>query len=123
MSTDAPALREQQVLYGIVGDRIDRVTRRVPVDEPPPLAENAALHVNGERLPRLDAIQKVTGRARYTFDVQLPGMLYARRVVSTVPHARILDIDTSRGGAVSRSACGACAGPPAADRAAPRSLV
>ena len=96
MSTDAPALREQQVLYGIVGDRIDRVTRRVPVDEPPPLAENAALHVIGERLPRLDAIQKVTGRARYTFDVQLPGMLYARRVVSTVPHARILDIDTSQ---------------------------
>ena len=95
MSTDAPALREQQVLYGIVGDRIDRVTRRVPVDEPPPLAENATLHVIGERLPRLDAIQKVTGRARYTFDVQLPGMLYAMRVVSTVPHARILDIDTS----------------------------
>ena len=43
----------------------------------------------GERVPRLDAVQKVTGRARYTFDVQLPGMLYARRVVSTVPHARI----------------------------------
>ena len=71
------------------------MTRRVPVDEPPPLAENATLHVIGERLPRLDAIQKVTGRARYTFDVQLPGMLYAMRVVSTVPHARILDIDTS----------------------------
>jgi len=65
------------------------------VDEPPPLAENATLHVIGERLPRLDATQKVTGRARYNFDVQLPGMLYAMRVVSTVPHARILDIDTS----------------------------
>src|ERR1044071_4792632 len=64
MSTDAPALRDQQVLYGIVGDRIDRVTRRVPADEPPPLGENGSLHVIGERLPRLDAIQKVTGRAR-----------------------------------------------------------
>ena len=40
-------------------------------------------------------MQKVTGRARYTFDVQLPGMLYARRVVSDVPHARITSIDTS----------------------------
>jgi xanthine dehydrogenase YagR molybdenum-binding subunit len=87
--------REQQVLYGIVGDGVERVTRQVPVDEPPPLAENATLRVIGQRLPRLDAIQKVTGRARYTFDVQLPGMLYARRVVSSVPHGRILEIDTS----------------------------
>jgi xanthine dehydrogenase YagR molybdenum-binding subunit len=35
------------------------------------------------------------GKARYTYDVQLPGMLYARIVSSTVPHARIKSIDTS----------------------------
>jgi xanthine dehydrogenase YagR molybdenum-binding subunit len=87
--------REQQVLYGIVGDRLDRVSRQVPIDEPPALAENAQLHVIGQRVPRLDAIQKVTGRARYTFDVQLPGMLYAKRVVSTVAHGRILELDTT----------------------------
>src|SRR6266576_3454932 len=44
---------------------------------------------------QLHPVQKVTGQARYTFDVQLPGMLHARRVVSTVPHARIKSIDTS----------------------------
>ena len=82
--------------------------------------ERDAAGRSGSGLPRLDAMQKVTGRARYTFDVQLPGMLYARRVVSTVPHARI-SRSIPRGGAVSRSACGACAGSPAADRAAPRS--
>ena len=64
-------------------------------DEPPPLPENAKLKVIGKPLPRLDAVQKVTGKARYTFDVQLPGMLYARRVVSSVPHARVVAIDTS----------------------------
>jgi xanthine dehydrogenase YagR molybdenum-binding subunit len=89
------ALRDQNVPYGIVGDRIGQVSRRVPVDEPPPLSENASLRVIGKRLPRLDAVQKVTGRARYTFDVQLPGMLYARRVVSSIAHGRVLEIDTS----------------------------
>jgi xanthine dehydrogenase YagR molybdenum-binding subunit len=92
---EAPALREQQVLYGIVGEGLEHVVRHVPVDEPPPLAENATLRVIGERLPRLDAVQKVTGRARYTFDVRLPGMLYGRRVVSTVAHGQVLEIDTS----------------------------
>ena len=49
------------------------MTRHVPADEPPPLGENATLRVIGKRMPRLDAVQKVTGKARYTFDVQLPG--------------------------------------------------
>jgi xanthine dehydrogenase YagR molybdenum-binding subunit len=83
------------MLYGIVGDRLEQVTRQVPPDEPPPLSENAKLSAIGKSIPRFDAVQKVTGQARYTFDVQLPGMLYARRVVSDVPHARITSIDTS----------------------------
>jgi xanthine dehydrogenase YagR molybdenum-binding subunit len=91
-----PPTREQMVAHGIVGDRLERVMRRVPLDEPPPLAENADLAVIGKSVPRLDGYQKVTGQARYTFDVQLPGMLYARRVVSTLPHARIISIDTSK---------------------------
>lgn len=92
---NAPTFRQQDVTYGIVGERLEQVNRRVPADEPPPLPENAKLKVVGKSLPRFDAVQKVTGRARYTFDVQLPGMLYARRVVSTVPHARVVSIDTS----------------------------
>ena len=87
--------RSQPMAYGVVGEELQQVTRRVPVDEPPPLPENANLKSIGRPLPRSDAVQKVTGAARYTFDVQLPGMLYARRVVSTVPHARIVSIDTS----------------------------
>ena len=83
------------MLSGIVGEGLEEITRRVPLDEPPPLSENAKLSAIGKPIPRFDAVQKVTGRARYTFDVQLPGMLYARRVASDVPHARITSIDTS----------------------------
>ena len=49
----------------------------------------------GTSLPRPDGPDKVTGRARYTGDQALPGMLYARLVTSPYAHARILTIDTS----------------------------
>jgi xanthine dehydrogenase YagR molybdenum-binding subunit len=83
------------ILSGIVGDSLQPVTRNVPVDEPPELPPNSKLRVIGKRVNRVDAVPKVTGQARYTFDVQLPGMLYGRIVSSTVPHARIKSIDTS----------------------------
>src|SRR6188768_339317 len=50
----------------------------------------------GRATPRIDAIERVTGRAKYTNDVQLPGMLYARVLRSPHPHARIRSIDASK---------------------------
>ena len=41
----------------------------------------------------VDGIAKVTGRAVYTFDVKLPGMLYGKILRSPHPHAKILNID------------------------------
>jgi xanthine dehydrogenase YagR molybdenum-binding subunit len=87
--------RQQPIARGIVGEAMEQVERRVPIDEPPPLPENAKLKVIGKSIPRFDAAQKVTGAARYTFDVHLPNMLFARRVVSDVAHARVTAIDTS----------------------------
>ena len=83
------------VLTGIVGDTLQPIARDIPVDEPPELPPNSELRVIGKRVNRVDAVPKVTGQARYTFDVRLPGMLYARIVSSTVPHARIKSIYTS----------------------------
>lgn len=44
----------------------------------------------------IDGVAKVTGRAIYTFDVKLPGMLYGKILRSPYPHAKIKSIDTSR---------------------------
>lgn len=44
----------------------------------------------------IDGIAKVTGRAIYTFDVSMPHMLYGKILRSPYPHAKILDIDTSK---------------------------
>ena len=51
--------------------------------------------VVGKRIPRIDGLDKATGRAVYSVDVNLPGMLYGSVVRSPLPHARILRIDTS----------------------------
>ncbi len=44
----------------------------------------------------VDGIAKVTGRATYTFDVKLPGMLYGKILRSPHPHAKIVKIDYSK---------------------------
>ena len=50
----------------------------------------------GKRIPRVDALEKVTGRATFGADVQMPGMLHGKVLRSKRPHARLAHIDTSR---------------------------
>ena len=50
----------------------------------------------GHATHRIDALQRVTGGAKYTGDIHLPGMLYARVLRSPHPHARIRKIDLSK---------------------------
>ena len=50
----------------------------------------------GQSTPRTDNTGKVTGEARYTSDVLLPGTLWAKTLRSPYSHARIKHIDTSR---------------------------
>ena len=50
----------------------------------------------GGRGVRVDAPDKVTGRAVYTDDLTRPNMLRGAILHSPLPHARILHIDTSR---------------------------
>ena len=49
----------------------------------------------GKPINRVDALEKVLGTAKYVGDYTLPGMLVARTLRSTVPHARIVRVDVS----------------------------
>ncbi len=80
---------------GIAQEKLGEVERPLPEGEPPPLPPNAELSVIGKPTPRLDGRLKVTGGARYTADVRLPGMLYARLVCAAHPHALIKAVDVS----------------------------
>jgi len=58
------------------------------------------LRVVGRSVRRLDAIDKVTGRARYVTDLAQPGMLYGALLRSPHAHARIRSIDVAAARAV-----------------------
>jgi carbon-monoxide dehydrogenase large subunit len=60
------------------------------------MGKEEALDYIGISLPRLDGRDKVTGQAVYGTDVKSPGMLFAKALRSPYPHARILNIDTSK---------------------------
>jgi CO/xanthine dehydrogenase Mo-binding subunit len=49
----------------------------------------------GESVPRRDGEAKVTGAARFTSDLSVPGMAWAKLLRSPYAHARIRSVDTS----------------------------
>ena len=80
---------------GVVGATLKSEPREVPDDAPAIWAESATLKNVGKATPRIDGAEKVTGRARYSFDVQRPGMLQGRVLRSVHPHARVHRVDVS----------------------------
>src|SRR5581483_637980 len=49
----------------------------------------------GDYVPMVDGPEKVSGRAKYTADLVVPGMLAARIYRSPYSHAEIVDVDIS----------------------------
>ncbi len=49
----------------------------------------------GKRIDRIDGPLKATGAAKYSYDINRPGMLWAKVVTSPHPHAEITSIDTT----------------------------
>ena len=64
-------------------------------EEPPVWGADANLTVVGKSAPRVDGRERVTGGARYSYDIALPGMLIAVAVRSPHPHARVAAIDAA----------------------------
>ena len=65
----------------------------LPSRNPAPWSDGAELHVVGQRVARMDAIEKVTGDARYTADVQLAGMLHVALLRAPIPRGRVTALD------------------------------
>src|SRR5271157_6408168 len=49
----------------------------------------------GKRISRIDGPAKASGKAKYTYDVNLPGMLYGKILRSPYAHCKITALDTS----------------------------
>lgn len=68
----------------------------VATEEVPAWPAAAQLTRVGKPTPRIDGYDKVSGTAEYTFDVILPKMAFAKTLRSSLPHAIIKKIDTTR---------------------------
>ena len=93
--------RKEKFPHGIPGHNLGKIEREIPIEEPPVWPINDELKIIGKRVTRIDAHEKVTGKAKYTSDIILPGMLYAKMLRSNVPHAVIKSIDISKAISVS----------------------
>ena len=49
----------------------------------------------GKRISRVDSPAKVSGQAKYTYDVHRPGMLYGKVLRSPYAHAKLVSVDIS----------------------------
>lgn len=49
----------------------------------------------GKRISRIDGPDKVSGKAKYSYDINRPGMLYGKILRSPYAHAKVVSIDTS----------------------------
>jgi CO/xanthine dehydrogenase Mo-binding subunit len=72
------------------------VTVEVPENEPVAWPKEAELETVGKPTERVDGPEKVTGQAKYTYDVNLPDMVWMKILHSSLPHARIRKIDSER---------------------------
>jgi len=61
-----------------------------------PVEDKRELRVVGRRLPRVDARERVTGKAVYPADLHLRDLAHAKLLRSPYAHARIRGIDTSK---------------------------
>ena len=80
----------KKVSYGqlVDGKKIERHLPKVP------MKAYASMRLPKQRLQRKDALAKVTGKAEYSADVKLPGMLYARVLRPPAHGAKLKSADT-----------------------------
>jgi xanthine dehydrogenase YagR molybdenum-binding subunit len=63
---------------------------------PPPWDLSTEHKVVGKDHPRVDAALKVTGRAKYTYDIRFKDLIYGKLLRSPHAHARVVKVDLSR---------------------------
>jgi nicotinate dehydrogenase subunit B len=73
------------------GKKIEKhVSKKVPVKKP------SEFKIIGKSVSRFDGYEKVTGKAKYAGDMQLPGMLYARILRPPAHGAKLMSVDLSK---------------------------
>jgi xanthine dehydrogenase YagR molybdenum-binding subunit len=85
-----------QHIESLRGERDDEGFKLVEPVALEPWGVDDSLAIVGHRATRVEGVAKVTGQARYAYDIRLSGQLYTWVLRSPHPHARIRHLDTSR---------------------------
>ena len=86
--------KKEKVFIGIGKDLKEHTIDVADID-PKPWDGKSDLKYIGKDIPRIDGKFKTSGRAKYTFDVKLPGMIYGKILRSPHAAAKVTSIDTS----------------------------
>jgi xanthine dehydrogenase YagR molybdenum-binding subunit len=84
--------RRVTVKLGFQG-HVDDVSLVIPDDDPTPWQWGDKMTLVGTEVTRLDGPLKATGGARYSYDVEMPGMIYGAILRSPYAHARVRNVD------------------------------
>src|SRR5580693_8217267 len=84
--------RRVTVKLGFQG-HVDNVSLVIPDDDPTPWQWGDKMTLVGTEVARLDGPLKATGGARYSYDVDMPGMIYGAILRSPYAHARVRNVD------------------------------
>lgn len=84
--------KEKKVTYGTL-TRGKEIAKRL--EKKPVLKKPSEFRYMGQAMLRIDAGEKVTGKARYAGDIQLPGMRYARILRGPSLFSKLISVDTS----------------------------
>lgn len=84
--------KKKKISYALLakGKTIERHSK-----DKPDVKKPSEFKIIGKSELRRDAYEKVTGKAKYSGDIQLPGMLYAKILRPPAHGAKLLDIDLS----------------------------
>ncbi|MBC5805884.1 MAG: aldehyde oxidase [Candidatus Eremiobacter antarcticus] len=92
------ATNADSAAYGLTPDaEVTTITQRAASAHPD---KPEGFSVVGKALPKVDGFAKVTGSVRFTDDLVLPRMAFAKLLRSTQPHARLKKVDCSKALAV-----------------------
>jgi xanthine dehydrogenase YagR molybdenum-binding subunit len=87
--------RKEKLYIGIEKDLEEKIVE-IPDADPRPWDGKDELKIVGTRVSRVDGELKTTGKAKYTFDIQVPGMLFGKIIRSPHPAAMVTEIDFSQ---------------------------
>ena len=87
-----PSKPDRRVSYGELtkGNIIEKHLKDLP-----PLKPSSEYETMGKSFPRRDAVEKVTGAAKFSGDIRFPGMLYAKILRPPAHGAKLIKADTA----------------------------